>query len=432
MTFFRTIHTCALLCLVAAPALSQQYTVKNLVFDGTTPYSQSSLEAASGLKPGDTITKDDLQAASQRLVDTGAFADLQSSLDGPMKSISVIFKVKPVDPARLLTVNLEDFVWFEPAELTAQLQKLVPLFNGTIPEAGNQQDAVVAALKQLLTAKGVTAGSISVEPVAPSPSQPLRLITFRVDKPDVRIHSVHLEGVMPPFTDPMGKLVAALTGKRYTEGLTPSSITNSLLAAYKNAGYQASSITSLTRTIAASTPTRIDVDVAATIQPGDLYRLSRFDWPGSPMMSKEAFPAEAELHPGDIASQVQLLKSLAKLQAAYRNKGYMDVVVTATPQLDTTAHTVAFTIAAIPGAQYTLSRVTPVNLSDAQRADFDRGWKLHPGDIYDEGYVTSFLKNNTALLSLAGLSASFKTVADPDAHTVDLTMTFAGAGTTGH
>jgi hypothetical protein len=71
-----------------------------------------------------------------------------------------------------------------------------------------------------------------------------------------------------------------------------------------------------------------------------------------------------------------------------------------------------------------------VNLNPTQKADFDKAWTLKPGDIYNESYVTDFLKNNSAVRSLEGLSASFKTVADPDAHTVELILTFAGQGTT--
>jgi len=139
------------LYLTATPACAQQYTVKNIVFDGKMPYSQAALEAASGIKPGSTISKDDLQSASQKLIDTGVFADLSSTLDGPAKSITVIFKVKPQYPARILTASFDNFVWYQPAELTAEIQKTVPLFDGTVPEAGNEQDAIVAALKQMLS-----------------------------------------------------------------------------------------------------------------------------------------------------------------------------------------------------------------------------------------------------------------------------------------
>ncbi len=424
MRLLKFLSTPALLCLASATAFAQQYTIKNVVFDGKTPYSQSALEAASGLKPGATISKADLQAASQRLVDTGAFEDLSSSLDGPIKAITVIFKIKGVDPARLLTATFDNFVWFSPEELPAEVQKLVPLFDGTVPEAGNQTDSIVAALKKLLSGKGVDA-TVSFEPVAPSPTQPLRLAEFHVSKPSVRFHSLTLNGVTPPFSEPLNKLITAAAGRPYIEGLVPFSLNNAVLAVYKNAGYQASSITSLARKLTPASGLNADVDVTATVEPGDVYHLSKLEWAGSPIMSAEGFAADERLHPGDVASQKALLISLRKLETAYRNKGYMDVVVTATPQLDTTSHQVAFTINAVPGEQYKLHAVTPVGLSDAQQKDFIRAWKMQPGDVFDEGYASSFLTNNSAITSFNGYSARFKTVADPDAHTVDLLMTFS-------
>ena len=430
MRILRSLLTPAFVCLAATSAIAQQYTVKNLVFDGKTPYSQSALEAASGLKPGDTISKSDLQSASQRLVDTGAFDDLSSSLDGPVKAISVIFKIKGVDPSRLLTASFDNFVWFQPEELVTELQKQVPLFDGTVPEAGNQTEAIVAALKKMLTGKGLDA-AITFEPVAPSPSQPLRLAEFHVTKPSVRFHSLIISGAAPPFAESMNKLSTTAPGQLYYEGLVPVSVSNVVLSAYRNAGYQASKLTSLTRKVVSSDGPGVGVDVAATIEPGDVYHLSKLDWPGSPMMSAAGFAADAEIHPGDIASQKAVLASLGRLEAAYRNKGYIDVAVTATPQLDTAAHQVAFTIAAIPGEQYKLRQVTPVGLLEAQQKDFDTAWKMHPGDIFDEGYVASFLKNNSAISSFNGYSAGFKTIADPDAHTVDLVMTFVKGGSLG-
>jgi outer membrane protein assembly factor BamA len=275
----------------------------------------------------------------------------------------------------------------------------------------------------MLSEKGIAA-KVSDEPLAPSPNQPLRVAEYRVDSPSVRIHTVTLTGVTPPFAPATDKLVHTLTGSRYNEGLAPGSITNTLLSPYRDAGYQAASLSGLARNIVASTPSRVDVDVAATVTPGDLYHLAKLDWPGSPVLSAEDFNLDTNFKPGAVASQKSLLESLRVLEAAYHNKGYVDVAVTAEPKLDATTHTVVFNIAAIPGAQYTLKSVTPVNLNDAQKKDFDSAWKLHPGDIYNEGYVTSFLKNNTALHSFDDYSASFKTIADPDAHTIDLTVIF--------
>jgi len=142
---FRTL--CALVCLAclaATPAFAQ-YTLKKIVFDGATPYTQAALEAASGLKPGEKVTNDSLQQVAQRLSDTGAFGDLQITFDGPATAISIIFKITPIDPSHQLTVTFDNFIWFTPAELEAGLRSQVPLFAPVLPESGNLQDAVQVA-----------------------------------------------------------------------------------------------------------------------------------------------------------------------------------------------------------------------------------------------------------------------------------------------
>ena len=136
----------------------------------------------------------------------------------------------------------------------------------------------------------------------------------------------------------------------------------------------------------------------------------------------------AKLHPGDIASDKLLLETLAPIDAAYRHQGYMDVVVDPGAKLDSTAHTVSYTVSVTPGEQYRLRSVTPLNLSPEARKDFDAGWRMNPGDLYDPQYVASFLKNNTALRSLAGYAASFQATADPQTHQVDLTIKFIRTG----
>jgi outer membrane protein assembly factor BamA len=431
LTSSMRLSLCFSALLLAAPAPAQQratphateYTIKRIVFQGTTPYSQPNLEAAAGLHPGAALTQAGLQSAAERLIDTGAFSDVQASLDGPVKAIDVVFKVQPTDSAHLLHASFGNLVWWQPDELTAELQKQVPLFNGSIPEGGNQQQAIETALHQLLTAKGINA-TVTSELIAPFPGQPLRLAEFRIQQPDIFLHSLTLTGVSPAFSTQTDQLSKLLTGTSYNEGLTNSGLQNRLLDIYHDAGYQEATITSLTRTITSATPSRVEVNVAATIHEGLPDHLSSLNWPGSPVMTSQAFTAAVKIHPGDLAAQQPLRDSLTNLDAAYRNHGYMDVIVDAHPTLDATNHQVAFTVTAVPGPQYRLRNLTVLNLSPSQRKEFDATWKLHKGDIYDAGYVTDFLKNNTALHTLAKYSASFNVVEDPEAATLDLTITF--------
>jgi outer membrane protein assembly factor BamA len=428
---------CALLlpCLsIATPAQHQaqhsaEYTIHRLVFQGDTSYSQSALEAVSGLHPGSSLKQSGLQAAADRLIGTGAFSDVQASFDGPLKSVDVIFKIQATTPSNLLYTSFENFVWWQPAELTSELQKRVPLFNGSIPEGGNQQDAIQEALRQLLAAKGITA-TVSSELIAPYPSQPLRIAEYRVEPPLVVVHSLNLSGVSPSFSPLTERLAATLIGTQYNEGLTTSSIKSRILDIYRDAGYQEASLTSLTRTVDPSPSSNVNVDVAATIHEGEPYHLNKLDWFGSPVMSAQAFAAQASLHPGDLATQQRLRDSLANLDAAYRNHGYVDVIVTATPSLNPATHQATFTVSAVPGPQYRLRNLTVLNLTPAQKKEFDSIWKLRPNDIYDAAYVSSFLQDKSALISLPEHSTSFKLVEDPEASLLDLSITFNSAAIT--
>ncbi len=67
-------------------------------------------------------------------------------------------------------------------------------------------------------------------------------------------------------------------------------------------------------------------------------------------------------------------------------------------------------------------------LTPEQRKEFDSAWKLHPGDVYNAGYVKSFLLNNTALQTLGKLSARYNVSQEPESGLLDLSITFSRTG----
>jgi len=412
---------CAVVCL-ATPALAQ-YTLKKIVFNGTTPYTQAALEAASGLKPGDTLNPAVMQQAAQRLSDTGAFGDLQVTLDGPVKAISIIFKFQPIDPAKTVVVDLENFIWWQPDELAVELRKRVPLFSDSLPEAGNLQQAVQDALSQMLAEKQIAA-KLSSRITDATPGQPLRIVHYRVDSPDIRLHAIVLKNVPLDLSPQIDKLTAALAGSPYRQGVAGNGLTQNILNVYRDAGYLDASFDHLDRVIDSTSPGKIDVDLSGSIKAGEPYHVAKIDWAGSPLIGEKEFADASKLHPGDLASQKQLHASLALIDAAYRRQGYMDVSVDGAPQLDTAAHLVSYAISVNPGVQYHLSEINASNLAPDTRRQFDAAWKLHPGDLYDETYLASFIKSNIALPYLQPYSLSYRVERDPDNHLVKLFLIF--------
>jgi outer membrane protein assembly factor BamA len=415
-----------LLTLATLPAAAQ-YTVSKVVFKNPGPYLQADLEAASGLHSGQKLSTPDLQAAAQQLVDTGYFEDVSVDVHGTMAAAQINFTLKPLDAQHLTPVGFENFVWLTPEELAATLHSAAPLFHGALPDAGTQADAINAALAAALAAKGVTA-VVTHATLEPSTSQPLRAIEFVVEKPTVRVRSISLLGVSPAMSPVVDAIARKLKGTRYNEGLAGETTQSFLLAPYSDDGYLAARLTGIRYTTSPVSPTAAEVDVTATVDEGKQYRVAGLDYAGTEVAPAATLTASAKLHPGDIASRKALLETLAPVDAAYRRLGYMDVVVQSGAVLDAAAHTVAYSVTVVPGEQYRVHSVNATGLDLAAHADFDRGWRMKPGDLYNVEYVTGFLKNNTALRALESYSFGYRASANPQTHEVDLTLTFVGGG----
>jgi len=404
-----------------------QYTVGKVVFKNPGPYHQADLEAALGVHSGQKLSVAGLQAAAQQLIDTGYFDDVGVGVEGTLGAAQIVLTLKPVAAEQLTPTGFENFVWLSPEELAAAVHQAAPLFHGALPDAGNQADAINAALAAALAAKGADA-KVTHATVEPSTNQPMRAVEFRVERPFVRVHSIVLQGASPEMAAGIEAIAQKLRGTVYNEGLAGETTQSRLLAPYNDAGYLDAKLTGVHYTTSAASAMTVDVDVTGTVDEGTPYRVASLDFAGTPLAPATTLTAAPKLHPGDIASRKLLLATLEPVDMAYRRQGYMDVVVQPGAVLDRTAHTVAYTVTVIPGEPYRLRSVNATGLDPAARKDFDRGWKMNAGDVYNVEYVTSFLKNNTALQALGSYNFAYKATADPMTHTVDLTLTFMRGG----
>lgn len=418
---------CAFIALATTASFAQQYTVKKLVFDGKMPYPQAALEAASGIKPGDVITQDTMQQAAQHLSDTGAFADISMSLDGPIKAITVIFKVKAASPDNMLQASFNNLIWFTPAEIDAGLHSRVPLYGPTLPESGNLQDAVQKAIEEMLQQKSISA-TIKHEVIEPTAERPARYVDFYASRPSIRIHNLRFTGVSSDLAPAMRERMTKLIGSPLNDGISRLNTVDQLLAPYLANGYISAQVTGRTLTQVATTPDRIDVDLAGAIDPGTLFHIGEVTWAGSPQISSEAFAAASPLHSGNLASTDAVAKAVGLLTGPYRAQGYADVIVDPHPTLDAAAGRASYAFTVTPGEVYHIHTITSAGLTAAQQSDYDANWKLKTGDIFNPNYITSFLKNNTALRSFDGYSASYRATRDPDTHLVDVEVTFIHGG----
>lgn len=408
-------------CLILTPlAGAQKFVPKQIVFSGTSA-TQSELLAVSGLKPGDSVTQADIQAAAQKLMDTGAFSDIRFAFDG----VQLTYTLKS---AAMLPVTYQNFPWWDGDSLSAAIAGKVPLFHGTVPPESPMQRAIADTLQTLLAEKGIADAKVTAVPVVDPTSGTVQGVQYHLESPPVQVGAVTFSGANPGWNPTLAAIAKAAAGQNF-DGATQETLLTALKAVYHRQGYLRMQMTSFAHGQPQVVDGKILVPVTASISDGPLYRLASMQLNGDVLMKPEEFAKFARLHPGDAANEDLLRATMAALATPYRAHGYLRAKVDAVPQFDDTKDTVSYTITVQPGPVFTMGDLTLNNLSEQQRAEVMRYWPLHKGDVYDATVAVSFLlKNKNNLPSLQGWSGNWKAYEHEDTHIVDLVVTFRRGG----
>ncbi len=410
-------------CILLSSTCIAQYTVKRLVFRGSEPYKQQQLQEVAGLTTGQRIGTKEMGEAAQRLMDTGLFADIETTLNGPVNSIDVIFKVKTATPGSFLPVSFENFVWLTEEEREAGVRKRVPLYGGRMPAGSSMQAAVQTALTQMLADKAVQA-TVETTQEPSTETRPRTLIAYRVTAPKVILNAVHLEGVTPELAPRERSVIQAIAGKPYNEGYD-FSLESTLLRPYLDAGFIDAKLADLQRTPSPPEADVVKVTVSARVDSGDQYHLASITWPGSDLFSAEEFTKSNKMQPGDVASDAQLRAAYRPLLNAYLSRGYVDVSIDTHPQEDRAQHTVAYTLSITPSEVYNVGSLSVIGLSPADKALFDERWNLPVSSIYNGVYAFGFLASLAKERWMQPYVGTLVTTAHPDNHMVDVVFTFS-------
>ena len=113
-------------------ALAQQPArrVAKIEVEGLERLSAAEVIATSGLKTGGQLSVAELDAAGQKLVDSGLFTKVGYRTTSKGNQVTVIFQVKERSGGQSPVV-FDNFVWFTDDELIATIKRQVPSFAGT-------------------------------------------------------------------------------------------------------------------------------------------------------------------------------------------------------------------------------------------------------------------------------------------------------------
>ncbi len=410
-TAARSLAALVFLPALAPSALAQTYTPKQIRIDA--PVSVDTAEALriAALPSGVPLTKQQIEAGLQRVVDTGLFSDVSYTVN----SDALVIKLTPSGSSQLQAAHFSNFIWWQPAELETLVESRVPAFHGQLPLAGTLTDQVEAALVSLLHAKGVDAEVSTHETGSAADA-----ITLSITSPSIVIDEVHLQNQLPSLARQLKSLELRLHGQEFDVAESARTLQESITNIYQDAGYLDVSITDPAYSAPHKDLNDYAVNLTASIQPGDAYQISRVTLPPVPSISPSDLDHAANLQVGTPASAAALRLATAELAKTCTDAGYLDATAKVATAKDTAAHTVAYSFSIVRGELYHFASLDTSALTPEQQQSIAHNFHPAPNALFNQ-QLTSALFSAIAQLRLPHMPRMVRTTY-PANHTVAIVL----------
>jgi outer membrane protein assembly factor BamA len=416
-TIARALSAVAFLLCVSIPFLhAQTYTPKAIHIDAPPGTDIAEPLRIAALPSGAPLTKQQIEATLQRIVDTGLFSEVSYTVNAD----ALIIKITPSASNQLQPVHFANFVWWQPAELETLVESSVPAYHGKLPLAGTLTDQVKTALVSLLRTKGIDA---AVEAMQSGSSADA--VTLTITRPSILIGDVQLHNTLPALLPQLKALEQRIHGQDFDIAETTKTVQDSVNDIYENAGYLAVDTSAPTSSAPHKDLLNYAVDLSSTITPGAIYHVTNLYIHAQPPVSQADLEKAAVIKVGDPASPAALRLARGEMQLLYANQGYFDAKALITLHEDNEGHTIEYVCNFVPGDVYHFATIDTSALPPDQQATFAHAFTIAPGAIANTDLAAAVLRALKTLHASKPPAAIFNH--DREHHTVNIVIKPAAA-----
>jgi outer membrane protein assembly factor BamA len=396
MRFRRTVPTFfALLPIIAVSvALAQQPArrVGKIEVEGNERLTAAEVIATSGLKAGAAFSVADLDAAGQRLVDSGLFTKVAYRTTSKGNLVTVILQIKEGSGGQS-TVVFDNFVWFTNDELVAAIKREVPAFAGTAPDAGRMTDDIKRALENLLKERHIN-GTVEYGAEQAELNSPTQEHVFSVVGVPIPICSLHFPGAADLMEAQLIVSSRQLTDDSYSLKTANAFTTFVLLPLYHQAGQLRAKFAKPITKLDPSPKCNGGVELTIPVEEGPIYLWDKAEWTGNQAVPASDLNGALGMKNGDVANTVKVDKGLFEVKQRYGHTGHLDVRLDTEQQLDDTNNRLSYKIAVKEGPQYKMGTLTIKGLDEESANSLKERWKLRNGEVYDTSYADRFFRTD--------------------------------------
>ena len=371
-----------------ATALVATAPLREIHVDGLKSLREPQVVAVSGLQTGAQVGKDDLQAAADKLVQSGLFAKVKYNFQSRIDGLLVTFHV---EEAPRIPAYFDNLPWFADSELNDAIRAKLPFYDGALPEAGTVVEQAAEAVAQFLVTHGLQA---AVEhQVAPNPAADGSVQLFRINA-----EALHIAGV--EFSDPalnssptVRQQLPELLGKPYSRMAIDTFLTEQIRPIFLQKGFLRAKLgppeVRLTGNPNKKLPEQIPVFVP--VNPGAVYHWKGVEWSGNEVLSSITLTNSVGLRSGDVADGMAIEAGWDRVREEYGRRGYMQAKVNPAAAHDDAAHAIAYTVRIVEGKPFRFGSMVITGLSVNAERHLREAWPIPQGQLFDKVKFEEFL-----------------------------------------
>jgi len=418
----------ALVAKFAPAQPAQQIRLAKIDVVGLRQMTTEKFVAASGLQIGQQVDVPTLDAAAQRLLDTGLFTKLSYRYRVTGAGAVVTFIIEETQ-ASSLPVVFDNFIWFSRDELLTAVRRELPAFDGTAPDTQGATTAITKALNDLLAARHI-AGQVEYTLGTDERGGHPRHV-FTIKGVHMPVCKLHFPGATDVSEGELSKNSQPLFEMDYSQENVATFAASNLIPLYRQRGHLRASFAAPSATVVdASAPANCKggADVTVPVSEGLIYLWDKAEWTDAGALAAPELDAALNMKAGEVADGLKLDKGWQAVQRAYGHKGYLDARVKPVATFDDEQKRVSYVVQLTQGAQYHMGAFNVAGLPEADAARVRAAWQLALGAVYDADYLLEFMKKLPAL-HIQGFGTKFRQTGaelkpDRQKQTVDVTLTF--------
>jgi outer membrane protein assembly factor BamA len=370
----------------AAPASTAA--LREIRADGLKSLTVPQIAAISGLQSGAQVGRDELQAAADKLLQSGLFAHVRYNFQSRADGLVVTFHL---EEAERIPAYFDNLPWFTDGELNDAIRAKLPFYDGKLPPAGAVVEQAADATGAFLAAHGLQA-AIEHQVVA-DPNSDGNVQEFHIDGAALKISSMEFSDTGLNSSRMVQQQLAELKGKPYSRMAIDLFLAEQVRPIYQKQGYLRARLgppeIRLTGNPNQKLPEQIPVFVPVT--PGSIYKWKGVEFSGNSLLSTVTLASDLNLKVDEVADGMAIEAGLDRIREEYAHVGHLDAKIDPVASYDDQARTLSYKVHIDEGKSYKFGALTVTGLSATAEKRLRDAWTIPQGELFDKAIFEEFL-----------------------------------------